>query len=128
MIPKPSTDECSGFASLPLQSTNPEPITTYPNTAGQTADNLARASQEGPLDVMNGNDGAVLRKEGHTLLLKAFKTLHGCVVRVCKPSFAINQPRTHHTTPKLHQSIRCLFGQIYSQVGPSRRDKHSSVM
>jgi len=50
---------CSVFASLPLQGTNPEPITTYPNTAGQTADNLARASQEGPLDVMNGNDGAV---------------------------------------------------------------------
>jgi len=85
-------------------------------------------AKRGPLDEMNGNDGAVLRKEGHTLLLKAFKTLHGCVVRVCKPSFAINQPRTHHTTPKLHQSIRCLFGQIYSQVGPSRRDKHLSVM
>ena len=73
-------------------------------------------------------NGAVWRKEGQPLLLKASKTFLRCVVWVCKPSIAMYQHGTYHTTPNACHSIFRRFGCRSSQVGSSRGGKHCRVM
>ena len=59
------------------------------------------------------------RKDRQSLLLRCFKTLYGCIGKVCKASLGIYQPHMHHSMSECAECIGSLSGQCLSQIQPS---------